>query len=161
MGTRSKIPDGRKRKTQGRGSDDQIGGSPAESALTVLLNKLVSLELALSKERGEFELFGIFMRTESQGKWDLIVAGPWLHSYERASLQAVVDAMQKTLTPAELLEFSRVVVLDKGNPFLENLLRQFATEHKPLEAKNLSLLGLSFRRVCIITARGGLARKRR
>ena len=150
-----------KRKQQGRGSDDPISGNPAESAMTVLLKKLGSLELALSRQRGEFELFGIFLRKESQGKWDLIVAAPWLHSYDRASLQAIVSEMQKSLSPAELLEFSRVVVLDKGNPFLENLLGSFETEHDAIEARNLTLLGLSFRRAYVITARGRLARKHR
>jgi hypothetical protein len=161
MGTRSKVQSGRERKTQGRGSDDPIGGEPAESALTVLLKKLASLELALSHERGEFELFGLFLREESQEKWDLIVAAPWLHSYDRASLQAIVGEMQKTLNPAELLEFSRVVVLDKGTPFLESLLKTFEIEHDLVEAKNLTLLGLSFRSVYIITAKGRLARKHR
>ena len=161
MGTRSKIQDSRKRKQQGRGVDDPIGGKPTESAITVLLEKLASLELNLSQQRGEFELFGLFLREESQEKWDLIVAAPWLHSYDRASLQAVVSEMQKTLTPAELLEFSRVVVLDKGNPFLEQLLAQYKTERNLVDVHDLSLLGLSFRRAYIITAVGRLARKHR
>jgi hypothetical protein len=153
MGPRSKIQAGRKRKQQGRGSDDPIGGSAAESAMSVLLKKLVSLELALSQQRGDFELFGIFWRKESQGKWDLIAAAPWLHSYDRASLQAIVSEVQKSLSSAGLLEFSRVVVLDKGNPFLESPLKRFNTERDPIEDNNLTLLGLSFRRVYIITAR--------
>jgi hypothetical protein len=161
MGSTSKVQDGRKRKQQGRGANDPIGGNPVESAMTVLMKKLASLEMTLSQEKGEFELFGIFLRKESQGKWDLIVAAPWLHSYDRASLQAIVSEMQKVLSQPELLDFSRVVVLDKGNPFLENLLTMFATEHEPIKAENLTLLGLSFRSVYILTARGRLARKHR
>jgi hypothetical protein len=69
--------------------------------------------------------------------------------------------MQNTLSPGELLMFSRVVVLDKGNPFLEDLLKTFSTEHSPTEIESLTLNGLSFRRIHIITAQGRLARKRR
>ena len=69
--------------------------------------------------------------------------------------------MQKILSEPELLDFSRVVVLDKGNPFLENLLLTFAAEHKPIKVENFTLLGLSFRRVYIFTAKGRLARKQR
>jgi hypothetical protein len=69
--------------------------------------------------------------------------------------------MQKTLSPGELLMFSRVVVLDKGNPFLEDLLKTFSTEHGPTEIESLTLNGLSFRRIHIITAQGRLARKPR
>jgi hypothetical protein len=69
--------------------------------------------------------------------------------------------MQKTLSPGELLMFSRVVVLDKGNPFLEDLLKTFSTEHSPTEIESLTLNGLSFRRIHLITAQGRLARKDR
>ena len=65
--------------------------------------------------------------------------------------------MQKTLSLGELLMISRVVVLDKGNPFLEDLLKTVSTEHSPTEIESLSLNGLSFRRIHLITAQGRLA----
>jgi hypothetical protein len=69
--------------------------------------------------------------------------------------------MQKTLSPGELLMFSRVVVLVKGNPFLEDLLKTFSTEHSPTEIESLTINGLSFRRIHRITAQGRLAQKPR
>jgi predicted TPR repeat methyltransferase len=129
--------------------------------VTALLTKLVSLELALSAQRGDFELFGIFLRDDAQGKWDLIAAAPWLHSNDRASLEIIVSGMQKTLSPGELLMFSRVIVLDKGNPFLEDLLKAFSTEHSPTEIESLTLNGRSFRRIYLFTAQRRLAQKPR
>jgi hypothetical protein len=159
MGTRSKIQTDRKRDGRGRGTDDPISRSSTESAMTALLEKLAAVELALSRQRGEFELFGLFLRNDAQAKWDLIASAPWLRSYDRASLQAIVTEMQRFLTTDELLDFSRVVVLDKGNPFLETLLKSHSIEHDKIEGTNLELLNLTFRRAFIITARRRLAGK--
>jgi hypothetical protein len=125
------------------------------------LDKLKAIELALSLENGEFELFGAFLREAAQGRWDLIVAAPWLKAGDRKSLEIVIDGMRQLLSSQEVVEFSRVVVLDKGNPFLEELLRAFSAEHSLTEVKNLELRGVLFRTAYIITAKGRLRGRRR
>ncbi len=34
----------------------------------------------IAKRKGEFWLFGLFMRADASGIWDLVVAAPWLES---------------------------------------------------------------------------------
>jgi hypothetical protein len=126
------------------------------------LKKLGTLELSLSRDKGEFELFGIVLRENSSlEKWDLVVAAPWLDPGERESFQTIADGLQATFPREEVLQFSRIVILEKGNPFLESVLALVSVEHGLHELGDMELSGVSIQRAYIITARRRLARKRR
>jgi len=125
------------------------------------LEKLSTLEFSMSRDKGDFELFGVLLREDSPDKWDLIVAAPWLDPDKRESFKVLADALQATLARDDFLGFSRIVILEKGNPFLESLLAMKSIEHGLIEFVNITLSGISIRRAYIITAKGRLARKRR
>jgi hypothetical protein len=128
---------------------------------SVFLKKLAALELAMSRDKGDFEVFGVVLREESREKWDLIVAAPWLDSDQLESYRVVANALQAMYTPNELLNFSRIVILEKGWPFLEDVLALTSVEHGLYEIVNLTLSDISIRRAYIITAKRRPARQRR
>jgi hypothetical protein len=84
-----------------------------------ILEKLSVLELSLSRDKGDFEFFGVILREDALEKWDLLVAAPWLDPNQRQSYKMLADLLQGTLSHNEYLEFSRIVILEKRNPFLE------------------------------------------
>jgi hypothetical protein len=45
-----------------------------------MIEKLASLERDVASEKGEFSLFGLFLREDAEGKWDLLASAPWLET---------------------------------------------------------------------------------
>jgi hypothetical protein len=129
--------------------------------MTTPLDKLARLELAMSRENGAFELFGIFVREDSLEKWDLVLAAPWLNPDERESLQFIVDQLQRSLTPSEMLDASLIVILEEGNPFLETVVTLVQVEHGMTEIGDFGILGVSIQKAYIITSMRRPGRKPR
>jgi hypothetical protein len=129
--------------------------------MTPPLEKLARLERAMAEENGGFELFGVFIREDSLEKWDLVLAALWLNPEDRESLQFIVDRLKGSLTPSEMLDASRIVILEEGNPFLDAVLTLVQVEHGMSEIVNFGILGVSIERAYIITSKRQPARKPR
>jgi hypothetical protein len=56
------------------------------------------------------------LREDSLEKWDIVVAAPWLQSNDKKAYALVIAQIQSALTTPELVQFSRVVVLDDTDP---------------------------------------------
>ncbi|PWU16051.1 MAG: hypothetical protein C5B45_01365 [Chlamydiae bacterium] len=54
----------------------------------------------------------MFLPSESNDKWDFIVAAPWLNSNELESYKLISGKLQTSLTESELLQIARIVILD-------------------------------------------------
>ena len=125
------------------------------------LAKLAAVELSLSRTHGAFELFAVVHREHPLGLWDMVVSAPWLNPDKIESYRLMTDALQAALTPKEFLEFSRTVILEKGNPFLESVLSMVSCEHGMQELRDMTVEGISIRIAHVITAMRRPARKRR
>jgi hypothetical protein len=117
-----------------------------------LLDKLILLELKLSKERGNFNLFALFLREEAEDKWDIVVSAPWLKSNNKKSFDYLSRELKSSLTNQEMVSISRIVVLDEGNPGLEAINRAFHIEHSLADVKDSNFFGLQIKHAYIITS---------
>lgn len=86
-----------------------------------ILDKLKSVVQVLEKEHGPILLFALFLREDSLEKWDIIVSAPWLSSSEKEAYKMVVSKIQVALSPSELVQFSRIVILDGTDPVVSFL----------------------------------------
>jgi hypothetical protein len=125
------------------------------------LEKIAALELSLSRSHGAFELFAVVLRESSLELWDLVVAAPWLDPGKIESFRLMTDALQAALTREEFLQFSRVVILVKGNPFLESVLTMASCEHGREELRDTTVEGIPIRIAHVLTAVRRPAGKRR
>jgi hypothetical protein len=88
-----------------------------------ILVKLKSILQDLEKKHGTILLFALFLRGESPDRWDLLVAAPWLSSGNVESYKIVGSKVQKLLSADEIIQLSRVAILDSDDPavfFLQN-----------------------------------------
>jgi hypothetical protein len=78
---------------------------------------------ALIKERGPFELFGLFLREgdEDQGNWDLVVAAPWLDTNLGQGLRDISTFLFRYLDEDQRSVISRIAHVKHGDPFLLSL----------------------------------------
>jgi hypothetical protein len=118
-----------------------------------LVEKLVAMEREISEERGTFALFALFLREDALDKWDLVASAPWLEEDKKESLAYLSDRLRSHLTHEELLSFSRIVLIDRDNPFLEAIRRAVSQEHGIVEVKDSNFFGLEISHAYIITSK--------
>ena len=116
------------------------------------LEKLGTLERGMAKEKGEFSLFGLFLREEAQDKWDLLAAAPWLEANKKEGVKYLADQVQSLLEPDELLSISRIVVLGKGDPTLQAIHKAVKVRHGKVHLRNNNFSGVQVTQACISTS---------
>jgi hypothetical protein len=127
------------------------------------LEKLVAIERSLSRDKGGFEFFGVVLPVATLEQWDLVVAAPWLNTHTLESYKVVAAPLQATFTRDDWHDFSRIAILQKDAPFLEEMLAMFSTEHGLEEISCTTVADIAIRKAYIITAkrRRSSARKQR
>jgi hypothetical protein len=118
-----------------------------------ILNKFVSLEKELSQEKGNFSLFALFLREDSEDKWDLVLSASWLNSSDRKAYKNIADYVNTILDKEELIFLSRIVLLDKTNPVVEAVNHAISIEHGQCELKDCNFFGLQIKHAYIITSK--------
>lgn len=122
-----------------------------------LIDKLRQIEKQLSEEQGSFYLFGLFQREEAADKWDLLVSAAWIQKDKYAGLQLIAKRIQDKLSKDEVIQLSRIVLIDDDNPALESLNRSIQIEHGITEIRNSNFFDLDIKRAIIITSQNNLA----
>ena len=115
--------------------------------------KLASIEKSLSAQNGSFWLFALVERAESPEKWDLLVAAPWLQEESRKSLDDIIELVGNKLGETELLQLSRIIVLNPENLVVQHLTSAFDHEHAFNHVGNTIINGMEVSRAVIITSR--------
>jgi hypothetical protein len=121
--------------------------------MNVLIKKLIELEKDIADEKGDFWLFALLQREESPHWWDLAVAADWLRESSRASLEEMVKHVGNMLNEKEIVQLSRVVVLDPNNPVVQQLTSMYQQKHGYHCVENINVNGMDMDKAVIITSR--------
>lgn len=121
-----------------------------------IMNKLESLEKDIAGEKGEFSLFGIFLREDAENRWDLVIAAPWLNSDSMEDLKYIASKLKSYLNNNELLSISRIVILELNDPMVQIITNNFGVARgKSLELNQPQIFNLPFKYAYIIISHGG------
>jgi hypothetical protein len=121
MGSRKKVfYDARSRNR--RRLDDKVYRNSFEYFMKEMLDKLKNLIKSLESERGSLLISALFLTEGFIDKWDFILAADWLNPRELSSYKIVSEKLQAFLTENELLQLSRIVILDPNDPVVNFLL---------------------------------------
>lgn len=115
--------------------------------------KLRSVEVDLSQEHGDFELFALFLREDAPNKWDLIISSDWARSDKKAALNSIVTKIQSTLNPKELMMLSRIIILEKDDAALNAFHGAVHIEHGLSEISDSNFFGLAIKHAYLITSK--------
>ncbi len=116
------------------------------------IDKFAQLEKSMSEDRGPFWLFALFLREDAPDTWDLLIAAPWTQGKVKEALQYTVEKLKQAFEPSPLTELSRIVVVDKDNPFLEAMNRAMRVEHSVAEVRDSNFFGLQIKHAFIISS---------
>ncbi len=106
-----------------------------------IIEKLKLMIKDLEKVHGPLLICAIFLRDGDLNKWDIIISASWLNPTEMQSYKLISSKLQETLNEAELVQFSRMVLLaaeDSVVSYLLNLETISNGGYQELRADDLS-----------------------
>ena len=118
-----------------------------------LLPKLKALEQQISSEKGQISLFGLFLRDESPGKWELVISGPWVDTGQLETYEYLAERLHAALSPEERYPISKFLPLKEGSPIVEAILDEVTTENGIAEVRDCDFHGISIRKGYVFTAK--------
>ena len=118
-----------------------------------IVEKVTAIEKETSAERGEYDLFALFLREESSNKWDILVSAKWISESKEDALKYLAQRIQKSFTSSELLQISKIVIIEKNNPALPALQQAISVEHGSAEIKDSNFFGLQIKHGFLITSK--------
>ena len=102
-----------------------------------LTEKFLKIEKILSDEKGSFALFTLIQR-EDTDLWDLIVSADWIKiKNQKETLEDISKVMKKYLDKNDLINISRIILLDPNELFVKNINRAFHIPHQTAFFENV------------------------
>lgn len=121
-----------------------------ERTITKFVEKFCDIEVTISKEKGDFNLFALIEREDALGKWDVVVSARWIGK-EKEVIEKIALEIQKVLTREEQLMLSRIVVLSLSDPLVQNM-NLIATKHSAIKLTNNTFNGIVIKEAFLITS---------
>ncbi len=118
-----------------------------------ILEKLIKIERQVSLEKGDFDLFALFLREDSFEKWDVLVSAMWISADKGEALKYLASKVQNSLNQEELLRISGIIIIEESNPALPALQQAISIEHSSAEIKNSNFFGLQIKHAYLITSK--------
>lgn len=115
-----------------------------------MVDKVLPLALSITKEKGEFALFGLFLREDAPNRWDLVVSAPWLDRDRKGGMEYLARKLRLRLTSEELLTLSGIVVLETHQPGVRAMQRWRAVRGTLEHLENIVLFGLPIKDAYIV-----------
>lgn len=117
------------------------------------LEKLRQVLNEVSAEKGQFTLFGLFLREDAPDKWDLLVSARWLEEGKLKALEEFAKKLSTVLGEEQLLSLSRIVTVNHDNPGLDAILRAVHIEGGgTANVKDSTFFGLAIKEAFIFRA---------
>ncbi len=69
------------------------------------VRQLEKVASTIEATRGPFTLFGLFMREDAPGRWELVASAPWLEKGKLFALGKLVEAVSEELGRDALRNF--------------------------------------------------------
>lgn len=117
-----------------------------------IIKKLIEIERDSAAEKGDYKLFALFLREESIGRWDIVVYSEWAYLDYPNSQSYLAKKIQNSLSADEIIQISRVVVLEQADLELPDFIQNMNVQHGVAMIKDEEFLGQQIERGYIITA---------
>lgn len=107
----------------------------------------------IAAKKGDFTLFGLFMRADAPGTWDLVVSAPWLEEGNLKATGELVQLLSKSIGEESLKNFSRIATVDGDQPAVKLVLKRLAVDDGELRVQSTDLFGLHIEEAIIFRAK--------
>ncbi|HIE00475.1 MAG TPA: hypothetical protein EYP59_09325 [Thiotrichaceae bacterium] len=117
-----------------------------------LFKKYRAIERNFSEDKGPFKLFALVQLEELPGLWDVVMSCENLPEKDMPTLRFVVDKVHAGLTKKEIVQISRIILLNLEQPFVKAMADFLEKAHNPAELFNCEIDGLKIKQAYIIVS---------
>ncbi len=107
----------------------------------------------IAAQKGDFSFFGLFLRADAPGTWDLVVSAPWLEGQNLRDLGEITKLLSKSIGQQSLRQLSRVVILNERDPSLKKVVSAYSVDDGELRVQHSKLFGLDIEDAIIMRAK--------
>jgi hypothetical protein len=118
-----------------------------------IIEKLSKIEKETSLEKGEYGLFALFLREDSNNKWDIVVAASWIDENKGEALKYLAHKIQQSLTQREILQISHISIIENNHHALISLQKAIHVEHGIFEIKDSIIFDVHIKHAFLITSK--------
>lgn len=115
-----------------------------------LQKKIDQVRQTFVENNESFSLFALVKLKTDLKRWDVVVCAEWLPKRKKEAIRIVFDELKKNLTSNEFALISRVVVLDEGEPFVEQVRTLFAGNEQSAIFKDQTISDLSVKEIQVL-----------
>ncbi len=123
-----------------------------ETKMSVVAEKLRQIEIEISEDNGDFNLFALIEREDSLGKWDVVVAANWAENDRKKLVNDIALKIRENLSKDEQLMLSRIVTLSPSETLVQNL-NLIIVEHGMAKLSNNNFNGIIIKEAYLITSK--------
>lgn len=125
----------------------------APSSHMIAVSSLRKAMHEIAAKKGDFTLFGLFMRSDAPGTWDLVVSAPWLEEGKLKATNEFAKLLADSIGEHALRNFSRIQTVGSDNPALESILTAFSVDDGEVRIQKSNLFGLEIEDAIILRAK--------
>lgn len=107
----------------------------------------------IAAQKGDFTLFGVFMRADAPGTWDLVVSAPWLQEGKLKALGELSQLLSRSLGEQSLQQFSRIAAVNEDNDALNAVLSSVSVDDGEVRIQRSNFFGLDIEDAIIFRAK--------
>lgn len=107
----------------------------------------------IAERKGPFSLFGLFMPSEMPGRWELVVAAPWLEAGKLKSVGELIELLEDLIGEQDVRNLARVVTLKGNSPEIRQELAALNIEGAEERFYNTTLFGKAVDEAVILKAK--------
>lgn len=122
-----------------------------ENKISQVIEKFRQIEIEISAEKGDFNLFALIEREDSLGKWDVLVSANWIGKNEKSFIETLASKIYKNLSKEEQLKLSRIVVLSPSDALVKSL-NFFGVKHGTVKLSSNTFNGVFIKEAYLITS---------
>ena len=123
-----------------------------EKEVSKVVEKFRQIEIAISTEKGNFNLFALIEREDALGKWDVVASAKWIGNDDKALIDIIAGKIRNAFTRDEQLMLSRIVILPPSDPLVKNL-NLIGAEHSSIRLSNNTFNGIALKEAYLITSK--------
>jgi len=116
---------------------------------TTLLRKAMD---DIARNRGEFSLFALLLRTNTLGTSDLVVSAPWLAGGIFKATSEFVELLIGSIGRQALPQFGKVLALEMEHPLVAFIIKTFPVASGELRVRSSEFLEFDVEEALILRA---------
>ena len=113
----------------------------------------------IASKKGDFWLFAMVMRSETSGRWELVVSAPWLEAGKLKAVGEFVRLMSRSIGDEPLQEFTRIATLPRDSEFLKFVLDNVGSVDREVHVRSTDFLARGIEEAIIFHAQNPTIRR--